>query len=110
MPAKTSAGLLMFRKIGSGLEVLLAHPSGPFFKNKDDGVWTIPKGVAESGEDLLERAWIDTEGEIAQDLGPESVTQSHVFEPDHPASPPESDARATATARPRLGPYRLRIR
>jgi predicted NUDIX family NTP pyrophosphohydrolase len=64
MAAKISAGLLMFRKTTAGLEVLLAHPGGPFFKNKDDGVWTIPKGVAEPGEDLLERARIEFEEEL----------------------------------------------
>jgi predicted NUDIX family NTP pyrophosphohydrolase len=64
MAAKTSAGLLMYRITASGLEVLLAHPGGPFFRNKDNGVWTIPKGVADSGEDLLERARIEFEEEL----------------------------------------------
>ncbi len=50
-----SAGLLAFRR-SNGLEVLLAHPGGPFWRNKDDGVWTIPKGLAEPGEDLLTAA------------------------------------------------------
>ena len=61
---KVSAGLLLFRKMAHGIEVLLAHPGGPFFKNKDDGAWTIPKGVAESDEDLLERARIEFEEEL----------------------------------------------
>lgn len=61
---KTSAGLLLFRKTGSGIEVLLAHPGGPFFKNKDDGVWTIPKGQAATDEDLLSRARIEFEEEL----------------------------------------------
>jgi predicted NUDIX family NTP pyrophosphohydrolase len=65
MPTKTSAGLLMFRKRADGLQVLLAHPGGPFFENKDDGVWTIPKGVTEPGEDdLLQRARIEFEEEL----------------------------------------------
>ena len=46
----------MFRRWNDALEVLLAHPGGPFFRNKDDGVWTIPKGEIEPGEDLLSRA------------------------------------------------------
>src|SRR5690606_41537784 len=50
---KRSAGLLMYRARGSALEVLLVHPGGPFFRNKDAGVWTIPKGEPEPGEDLL---------------------------------------------------------
>jgi predicted NUDIX family NTP pyrophosphohydrolase len=50
-----SAGLLAFRR-GDGLEVLLAHPGGPFWAKKDDGVWTIPKGVVEPGADLFATA------------------------------------------------------
>jgi predicted NUDIX family NTP pyrophosphohydrolase len=64
MAAKVSAGLLLFRHSASGLQVLLAHPGGPFFKNKDDGVWTIPKGVAAPEEDLLQRARIEFEEEL----------------------------------------------
>src|SRR5438046_7228108 len=65
MAAKTSAGLLMFRNTASGLQVLLAHPGGPFFTRKDEGVWTIPKGVVEPGEDdLLQRARIEFEEEL----------------------------------------------
>jgi predicted NUDIX family NTP pyrophosphohydrolase len=50
-----SAGLLAFRR-RNALEVLLAHPGGPFWAKKDDGVWTIPKGLAEPGADLLATA------------------------------------------------------
>jgi len=53
--AEISAGLLAFRR-RSGLEVLLAHPGGPFWVKKDDGAWTIPKGLAEPGIDLLATA------------------------------------------------------
>lgn len=52
---KISAGLLAFRR-RNDLEVLLAHPGGPFWRNKEDGVWTIPKGLAVHGEDLLAAA------------------------------------------------------
>jgi len=44
--------------------VLLAHPGGPYFQRKDDGVWTIPKGEAGDGEDLLTRAKIEFEEEV----------------------------------------------
>lgn len=50
-----SAGLLAFRH-GDGLEVLLAHPGGPFWAKKDAGVWTIPKGLVAANEDLLTAA------------------------------------------------------
>src|ERR1019366_785366 len=53
---RISAGLLMYRRHDGKLQMLLAHPGGPFFKNKDDGAWTIPKGEIEPGEDLLEAA------------------------------------------------------
>jgi predicted NUDIX family NTP pyrophosphohydrolase len=57
MPRKPdiSAGLLVFRRRAE-LEVLLAHPGGPFWAKKDDGAWTIPKGVVETGADLLATA------------------------------------------------------
>ena len=69
MPGKTarsriSAGLLMFRRKSNSLEFLLAHPGGPFFVKKDEGVWTIPKGEAQPEEDLLTRAQIEFEEEI----------------------------------------------
>jgi predicted NUDIX family NTP pyrophosphohydrolase len=50
-----SAGLLAFRRRPE-LEVLLAHPGGPFWAKKDDGSWTIPKGLVEAGADLLANA------------------------------------------------------
>ena len=54
--SRVSAGLLMYRRDNGTLQILLAHPGGPFFRNKDDGAWSIPKGEIESGEDLLETA------------------------------------------------------
>lgn len=53
---KTSAGLLMYRHSGGELEVFLAHPGGPFLRNKDWGYWGIPKGEIEEGEALLDAA------------------------------------------------------
>jgi predicted NUDIX family NTP pyrophosphohydrolase len=51
-----SAGLLMYRRVDGNLQVLLVHPGGPFWRNKDDGAWTLPKGEAGAGEDLLAAA------------------------------------------------------
>ena len=63
--SRVSAGLLMFRRKNRSLEFLLAHPGGPFFVKRDEGVWTIPKGeTANDGEDLLTRAQIEFEEEI----------------------------------------------
>jgi predicted NUDIX family NTP pyrophosphohydrolase len=53
---RISAGLLMYRIRGGRAQVLLVHPGGPFFRNKDRGAWSIPKGEAEPDEDLLEAA------------------------------------------------------
>lgn len=53
---RVSAGLLLHRRRAAALEVLLVHPGGPYFRNKDLGAWTIPKGEAEPGEALLEVA------------------------------------------------------
>ncbi len=49
--SKVSAGLLMYRLRQGVVEVLLAHPGGPFWRNEDDGAWTIPKGEIAPGED-----------------------------------------------------------
>lgn len=51
-----SAGILLYRPVGEGVELLLVHPGGPFWKNKDDGAWTIPKGAVETDEDSLAAA------------------------------------------------------
>ena len=53
--SQISAGLLAFRR-NNGIEVLLAHPGGPFWTKRDDGAWTIPKGVADTDADTLSAA------------------------------------------------------
>jgi predicted NUDIX family NTP pyrophosphohydrolase len=50
---KQSAGILLYRKTGNGNEVFLVHPGGPFWKNKDAGAWSIPKGEYEKDEEPL---------------------------------------------------------
>lgn len=51
-----SAGLLLYRRSPSAIEVLLVHPGGPFWRRKDFGAWTIPKGTVGTDEGLLEAA------------------------------------------------------
>jgi predicted NUDIX family NTP pyrophosphohydrolase len=51
--SRVSAGLLMYRIDDGNLQILLAHPGGPFFQNKDEGTWSIPKGEPETDESLL---------------------------------------------------------
>jgi len=53
---RTSAGLVMYRYRNGALEVLLAHPGGPFYQKYDEGYWSIPKGEVEEGEDPLATA------------------------------------------------------
>ena len=53
---KISAGLVLYRRRAGGLEIFLVHPGGPFWAKKDAGAWSIPKGEAAPGEDLLARA------------------------------------------------------
>lgn len=56
MISKLSAGMLMYRWASGALEFFLVHPGGPFFKNRDLGSWTIPKGLCDPGEDPADTA------------------------------------------------------
>jgi predicted NUDIX family NTP pyrophosphohydrolase len=53
---KQSAGILLFRRTGNETAFFLVHPGGPFWKNKDSGAWSIPKGEFNDGEDPLDAA------------------------------------------------------
>ena|SRR5437870_3112780 len=66
-----SAGLLLYRRSERELEVLLAHPGGPFWAQRDAGAWSIPKGLVDEGEDPLEAACREFEEETGlQPRGP----------------------------------------
>ena len=72
MADRVSAGILLHRDRDGRLEVLLAHPGGPFHAKKDLGAWTIPKGEVEPGEELLEvarREFLEETGHPAPDDG-----------------------------------------
>lgn len=62
---RESAGILLHRGAGDGLEVLLAHPGGPFWAKKDAGAWTVPKGEVDDGEALVACAL----RELGEELG-----------------------------------------
>jgi predicted NUDIX family NTP pyrophosphohydrolase len=63
---KRSAGILLYRVRGGATEVLLVHPGGPFWANKDLGAWSIPKGEYEQGDDPLACALREFEEETGQ--------------------------------------------
>ena len=64
--SKLSAGILAYRRRGPDLQVLLVHPGGPFWRKKDAGAWSIPKGEIEAAEDPEQAA----RREFAEELGP----------------------------------------
>jgi predicted NUDIX family NTP pyrophosphohydrolase len=75
---RKSAGLLLFRYVGTDLEVLLVHPGGPFWAKRDLGSWSIPKGECEDGEHPRATAW----REFAEELGshPPPAAEDEVLE------------------------------
>jgi predicted NUDIX family NTP pyrophosphohydrolase len=72
MVGKSSAGLLLYRIREAAVEVLLVHPGGPYWKNKDDGAWSIPKGEFLPGEasvvaarrEFFEETGVAVDGEL----------------------------------------------
>lgn len=70
---KQSAGLLLFRRIESPIEVLLVHPGGPFWARKDEGAWSIPKGEFAEGEDPLQAARREFEEETGRAISGDSL-------------------------------------
>jgi len=71
--AKQSAGILLFRFKNRQPEVFLIHPGGPFFRNKDEGGWSIPKGEFTDDEEALEAAKREFEEETGQALTGEFI-------------------------------------
>jgi predicted NUDIX family NTP pyrophosphohydrolase len=63
--SSSSAGILMYRRTGPKLEVLLVHPGGPYWRRRDAGVWSIPKGEMDEGEDAQDAA----RRELAEETG-----------------------------------------
>jgi predicted NUDIX family NTP pyrophosphohydrolase len=63
--AKQSAGILVYRRRGTTVEILLGHPGGPFWARKDAGAWSVPKGEVEAGEGLF----VAAKREFAEEIG-----------------------------------------
>jgi predicted NUDIX family NTP pyrophosphohydrolase len=68
MAPAVSAGILLYRRVSGALEVLLAHPGGPYWRQQDFGSWTVPKGLAEGKEALEAVAAREFEEETGFDL------------------------------------------
>jgi len=77
MAAKHSAGILLFRRGGGEVEFLLIHPGGPFWRRKDAGAWSIPKGQIEDEEEARACAIRELEEELGQapELDPEQLIE-----------------------------------
>jgi predicted NUDIX family NTP pyrophosphohydrolase len=68
VPQQLSAGILLFRRNHGEVQVLLTHPGGPFWRNKDVGAWMIPKGAIEAGETASQAALREYEEELGSPL------------------------------------------
>ena len=66
---KMSAGILLYRYFNDQLELLLVHPGGPFWANKDPGSWSIPKGLVEENENHLDAAKREFKEETGFEIG-----------------------------------------
>lgn len=76
---RLSAGLVMYRFREGGLQVLLVHPGGPFWKNKDEGVWSIPKGEPDDeNADLLETAQREFHEELSLKATPPFIPLGNI--------------------------------
>jgi predicted NUDIX family NTP pyrophosphohydrolase len=78
---KRSAGLLLFRRKRRKLELLLVHPGGPFWAKKDDGAWSIPKGLYEEAEDPFAAAQREFEEETGCPPPAEAIALGHFKQP-----------------------------
>lgn len=76
---KKSAGLLVYKFKNDFLEVFLVHPGGPFWKNKDEGAWSIPKGEYSEGEEPFETAKREFQEETNFNIT--TVAKNHEFKP-----------------------------
>jgi predicted NUDIX family NTP pyrophosphohydrolase len=76
--AASSAGILMNRGTGRTLEVLLVHPGGHFWRNRDDGMWSIPKGEIEAAVKTNMMGWINS-SELRSPIEASQLTKGITF-------------------------------
>lgn len=80
MPVR-SAGLLLFRQVSGAVEVLLVHPGGPFWAKKDEGAWSIPKGLVDPDENDIDAAVRETREELGIDVDGDFVALGEYRQP-----------------------------
>lgn len=78
---KKSAGILLYRKSGQGLQVFLVHPGGPYWENKDDGAWSIPKGEFHEGEEPLDAARREFHEETGSEVSGQFIELTPLTQP-----------------------------
>jgi predicted NUDIX family NTP pyrophosphohydrolase len=76
-----SGGILLFKYVDVGLRVMLVHPGGPFWVKKDDGAWSIPKGILEESEAALEAARREFKEETGFDVDGEFIELGQLKQP-----------------------------
>jgi predicted NUDIX family NTP pyrophosphohydrolase len=76
-----SAGIILFRFKNEKLEVMLVHPGGPFWAKKDDGAWSIPKGLFEENENPLDAAKREFKEETGYEVGGEFIELGELKQP-----------------------------
>jgi predicted NUDIX family NTP pyrophosphohydrolase len=76
---KTSAGVMMWKRAGGSLQVLLVHPGGPFWRNKDLGAWSLPKGEYDGAEDALAAARRELVEELGPSVAPAAASSDEAF-------------------------------
>jgi predicted NUDIX family NTP pyrophosphohydrolase len=80
MPVEHSAGVLLYRRRGDGVEVLLGHMGGPFWARKDAGAWTIPKGGCDPGEEPIAAAMREFREEFGTEVPSRELIELGTFE------------------------------
>lgn len=78
---KYSVGILLFRFRNKELEIMLVHPGGPFWAKKDEGAWSIPKGLVEEHEDPLSTAKREFKEEIGVEVDGEFIDLGKIKQP-----------------------------
>lgn len=76
-----SGGILLFKYVGNKLNVMLVHPGGPFWAKKDEGAWSIPKGIFEEGEEPLAAAKREFKEETGFDVDGEFIELGEIKQP-----------------------------